>query len=78
MSTIAVSGGTGGLGRAIVDGLNAAGKSTTSQYSQAQLLASAIASDQALEAWAVSLPSSWAYQTFRNEPHHVSGSPWFA
>ncbi|KAF6513937.1 hypothetical protein HZS61_006193 [Fusarium oxysporum f. sp. conglutinans] len=28
MSTIAVSGGTGGLGRAIVDGLNAAGKST--------------------------------------------------
>lgn len=49
----------------------------TSQYSQAQLLASAIASDQALEAWAVSLHSSWAYQTFRNEPHHVSGSPWF-
>ncbi|WKT54474.1 NmrA-like domain [Fusarium oxysporum f. sp. vasinfectum] len=28
MSTIAVAGGTGGLGRAIVDGLNAAGKST--------------------------------------------------
>lgn len=50
----------------------------TCQYSQSQLLASAIASDQALEAWAVSLPSSWAYQTYRNEPHHVYGSPWFA
>ncbi|KAG5655252.1 hypothetical protein KAF25_010404 [Fusarium avenaceum] len=50
----------------------------TSQYSQAQLLASAIASDQALEAWVVSLPSSWAYQTVRSEPHYVYGSRWFA
>ncbi|KAH7173066.1 hypothetical protein DER46DRAFT_551669 [Fusarium sp. MPI-SDFR-AT-0072] len=50
----------------------------TSEYSQAQLLASAIASDQALEAWVVSLPSPWGYQTISNEPHYVYGSPWFA
>lgn len=50
----------------------------TSQCLQAQLLGSAIASDQALEAWVVSLPSSWAYQTFRSEPHYVYGSCWFA
>lgn len=50
----------------------------TSQYSQDQLFVLATTGDKALEAWAASLPSSWAYQTFPNHPRHVYGSPWFA
>ncbi|KAF5656140.1 fungal transcriptional regulatory n-terminal [Fusarium heterosporum] len=50
----------------------------TSKYPQAQLLASAIASDQALAAWVVSLPSSWAFTTSGHGSHKDYGSPWFA
>lgn len=50
----------------------------SSQYLQTELYASAIARDQDLESWVISLPSMWAYQTSGDEPHHIYGSPWFA